>query len=236
MANSRICSVDGCSKPHKANSFCSMHERRWKLYGDPCGGKAPFYGMQTTCSIEGCGRLFYARGWCESHYRRWRKYGDPFAGQTVRGDATRFYHEVVLRYDGDECLIWPFSRTPSGYARMGIGRKICRVSRVLCEEVNGPPPTPEHEAAHSCGGGTRGCVNPRHLRWATKLENAADRVKHGTTLRGERAARSKLTRENVREIRSLKGRETQRELSRRFGVSTRTVYDIQARNVWAWLD
>jgi hypothetical protein len=30
----KICSVDGCEKKAKTRSFCQMHYRRWRLYGD----------------------------------------------------------------------------------------------------------------------------------------------------------------------------------------------------------
>jgi hypothetical protein len=31
----RYCSVEDCNKPHLANDFCAMHNRRYRLYGDP---------------------------------------------------------------------------------------------------------------------------------------------------------------------------------------------------------
>lgn len=31
------CSVDGCTEPHIAKSYCNRHYRRWKQYGDPLG-------------------------------------------------------------------------------------------------------------------------------------------------------------------------------------------------------
>lgn len=52
------------------------------------------------------------------------------------------------------------------------------MSRVVCERVNGPAPTEKHETAHGCGNSW--CVNKRHLRWATHIENEADKLIHGT--------------------------------------------------------
>jgi hypothetical protein len=31
----RLCSIAGCSQPHKARGFCSRHHERWYKYGDP---------------------------------------------------------------------------------------------------------------------------------------------------------------------------------------------------------
>ncbi|WP_292637037.1 hypothetical protein [Mesorhizobium sp.] len=55
--------------------------------------------------------------------------------------------------------------------------KCRRVSRLVCEEVHGPPPSPDHEAAHSCDNGDLGCATKRHLSWKTPKENTADKFK-----------------------------------------------------------
>jgi HNH endonuclease len=70
----------------------------------------------------------------------------------------------------------------------------------MCELAYGPAPSPRHQVAHSCGKGHEGCVNPRHLRWATPKENSADMVLHGTALRGERAINVKLTTPEVHAV------------------------------------
>lgn len=30
----RVCSIEGCGKPHKAGGYCSMHAQRLRRYGD----------------------------------------------------------------------------------------------------------------------------------------------------------------------------------------------------------
>lgn len=30
-----FCTIDGCDREHRGKGFCSLHYRRWKLYGDP---------------------------------------------------------------------------------------------------------------------------------------------------------------------------------------------------------
>lgn len=180
-----------------------------------------------------CTRLLYGRtGLCKAHYERRRIHGDPLAGRTPDGAPEAFLREVVLPFNSDDCLFWPFGgiRTYGVIKRNG---RSCVVHRVVCEIVYGPPPTPEYEAAHNCGKGR--CCNPRHVRWATHAENHADKIEHGTMPYGEKTGRAKITEHDVRLIRASKGKATQLELSTRFGISLRHVGDIQRGTSWAWL-
>lgn len=136
------------------------------------------------CSIDGCGKPLYAHGFCQSHNRRLRLYGDPLATGTPgrpRGLTPSFHYlnEVAVPFKGDECLYWPFKVPKEGYPSFWHNGKSHRAHRYVCEAKNGLPPTAAHEAAHSCGNGHLGCINPGHLRWATRKENAADRSLHG---------------------------------------------------------
>jgi hypothetical protein len=189
------------------------------------------------CSIPDCGKRVIARGWCASHYRRWERHGNPLAGRKHRGEALRFYRENVLPYEDSSCLFWPFTRYGNGYARLHLDGEERLVSRLVCEAVNGIAPTPVHEAAHSCGKGHLGCVAKSHIRWATSAENKADKLVHGTLLRGEMCNWAKLTSAQVREIRSLRRAGlTQAALAAKFGVRRSAISDIDRRVKWAWLD
>lgn len=50
-------------------------------------------------------------------------------------------------------------------------------ARLMLEIVDGPPPTPEHEASHLCYGNWL-CICPDHLEWETKQQNIARREEH----------------------------------------------------------
>lgn len=186
------------------------------------------------CSIPNCGKPSHARGWCSGHYWLWRVHGDPLGGGTKSGEPERYIRERVMKYDGADCLVWPFARS-HGYAIVTRNSRNIPVSRLVCEYEHGPPPTPKHQAAHSCGRGDLGCVTRGHLRWATRTENMADCVLHGTRPRGERHGRSKLTETQVRSIRRLKGTMSQREIARLFGVSQMTISLIHTGRKWGWL-
>lgn len=191
--------------------------------------------MADICSVENCLMPHRALGYCEMHYRRVKRHGDPSMRLKAIGEARRYFREVVLKYDADECLVWPFSRTIDGYGEMNDGAGSTIVSRRVCEEVNGPPPARSWQAAHSCGNGHLGCVAKRHLSWKTPKGNQADRLLHGTLLRGSRHGGSKLKESEVRDIRSSLGKERHEDIAQRFGVSAKTIGSISRGTTWAWL-
>lgn len=133
-----------------------------------------------TCNVIGCQKVASRkRGMCNAHYIRWYRHGDPLAGKSAHGAAMKFFEDVVLAHDANECLSWPYSRS-NGYATVRIANKMRLVSRMVCERVHGDPPSQVHEAAHSCGKGTQGCVSKQHLFWKTPKENSDDKLHHGT--------------------------------------------------------
>jgi hypothetical protein len=131
-----------------------------------------------------------------------------------------------LSYEEDYCLIWPFYRNPNGYGMLGHNGEHHWAHRLMCELVNGPAPSPKHEAAHSCGNGAGGCAHPKHLSWKTKSQNLLDCSGHGTQARSYHGAQGRLTIDQVEGIRALKGRKPQAEIASIFGVSEPTVRDI----------
>ena len=192
-----------------------------------------------ACSVVDCNGNAHSSkegrgGFCRPHYRRMRRHGDPLGGKAENGEPKRFYKEVVLPYEGDECIIWPYNKS-GGYGQFYEDGKMHRVHRRLCEEINGPPPTEDHQAAHSCGKGKSGCVTKSHISWKTPKENNADKITHGTSGRGESHNLSKLTEEQVVEIRSLRGIEKIKSTASRYGVSMSQVSRIQLGYNWGWL-
>jgi hypothetical protein len=116
----------------------------------------------------------------------------------------------------DWCLMWPFALNQGGYANYG---KLI-VSRIMCEWLHGPAPEDKPEAAHECGKGREGCVNPQHVVWKSHSENLSDVYKHG------RVRKYTLRPEHVDEIRSLEGRMRLRDIAEKFGVTDTTIRQI----------
>jgi hypothetical protein len=91
--------------------------------------------MDKICKIDGCGNPKDSLGLCKLHAARMRRHGDPLAGRTKEGAPAAFI-ERAINYEGDECLIWPFSKT-KGYAAMRKDGRLQYVSRIICERLMG---------------------------------------------------------------------------------------------------
>lgn len=92
------------------------------------------------------------------------RHGNPYGG-VLKPGLSRGYARYILCVDGKH-----LSR--SGHA-------------LVCAAFNGPKPSPEMHCAHRDGCKLNN--TPSNLYWATPLENAADRERHGKTHRGPRS-------------------------------------------------
>lgn len=128
------------------------------------------------------------------------------------------------RHEGADCLVLRGRR--GGVVRaVYVDREYRSASRFMCEKAHGPAPSRYHEAAHSCRGGSAGCLNPLHLRWATPRENMLDKHRDGM-MRG-----AKLTEAAVREIRRSSAHPA--ALAEKFGVSRAAVYMVRNSKTWS---
>jgi hypothetical protein len=128
-------------------------------------------------------------------------------------------------YTGDDCIAWPMSRNNFGYGQVCDDGKVKRAHRVMCELVNGPPPTPDHYATHSCGNGHLGCFNPMHLAWKTASENQYEAVRHGRAKKPG-FPRKTIPDEQVRQIRRLRATKSLSEIKAALGIKTETIRKI----------
>jgi len=144
-----------------------------------------------------------------------------------QGRAYRWIMEHLNYPHQDWCLIWPFTRNSvEGYGTLGYLGQNYYSHRFMCEMVHGKPPTPKHKAAHSCGKGHEGCVNPHHLSWKTQSENLAECRLHGTAARQFDGKVGRLTDKQVESIKGLRGVKTRVEIADLFNISRATVSDI----------
>lgn len=104
---------------------------------------------------------------------------------------------------------------------------------LVCEAFIGPQPS-GHEVAH--GDGVRDNNLLSNLRWATRLEQADDRRKHGTMLHGVRAKQSSLTDHDVTDIRRARiAGEKLRDLADRYGLTESSISRICSGASWPHL-
>lgn len=185
------------------------------------------------CKIDRCDKPHDSHGLCSSHAKRLARHGDPLGGTTGRGAAKEFMNDVVLNFEGSECLPWPFGNNGKGYGVFHVTRKAIGAHVYACTIAHGKKPTSAHEVAHSCGKGHMLCCNPKHLRWATRKQNHADKEKHGTNGLGVKNSHAKLTDASVLKIRKLKGCLPQHKIAAKFNVSQMTISLIHRGIRWA---
>ena len=100
--------------------------------------------------------------------------------------------------------------------------------KAVLETFIGPRPK-GMEACHNNGDPFDNKV--ANLRWDTTRNNQLDRIKHGTSNRGERCAAAKLTETQVRAIRA--DTRLQREIAAEYGVRANTISRIKCGRRWA---
>lgn len=132
---------------------------------------------------------------------------------------------ALIGHQGDECVIWPFFRNWNGYGHVGYLGTQHYAHRLMCELAHGKPPTPGHEASHSCGKGHEGCVHPGHLSWQTRSQNQSERRRHGTAATSRYGATGKLMLADRQAIRAMRGKR-QKDIAAIYGVSVETISRI----------
>ena len=111
------------------------------------------------------------------------------------------------------------------------GRQAARACRLVCSAFHGAPHDGQ-QTRHLNGDNTDD--RAANLAWGTPADNAADRIRHGTCLRGEDHGRARLTENDVRAIRL--DCPNVAAAARHYGVSESCIRDARSGKNWAWLD
>lgn len=188
-----------------------------------------------TCAIDGCDRRARSRGLCNAHYLSWWRESEadrpPAPKREFKGGA--FIKSLIEGPLREECVVWPLARTKNGYGRASLHGRSVDAHRLVCMLAHGEPPSDRHHAAHICGKGREGCVNPSHLRWATPKENKADQLRHGTAPCGEKSPHARFSDEEARAIYAKRGQLPAAELARQLGWHKGGVCAIWRRRRYA---
>lgn len=118
--------------------------------------------QKPTCSASNCERDTLARGMCSMHYAQAKRSG------TLPPKATpeqRFFAKVAK---SAECWEWTATKDRDGYGQFRHEGRMRQAHCVAYEITNGAIPE-GMEIDHRCL--NRGCVNPAHLRTATRKQN-----------------------------------------------------------------
>jgi hypothetical protein len=108
-------------------------------------------------------------------------------------------------------------------------RKKWYVHHLVTEAFQGPRP-PDKVVNHKDAEKVNNL--PVNLEYVPQRENVQHACRLGLHPRGERNGHAKLTEEDVREIRELRGAFTVRELGELYGINSGSISDIQNRKRW----
>lgn len=150
----------------------------------------------------------------------------------MRSIEDRFWEKVDKT---EKCWIFMGTRDRGfDYGRFRVGRKKERAHRVAWTLTFGAIPEGMW-VLHHCD--TPSCVRPDHLFLGDCSANQMDAYQKGRLIpplaraRGEDAGASRLTEDQVREIRASCA--SQRKLGERYGVSQVAISKIKTRKTWA---
>jgi hypothetical protein len=95
-----------------------------------------------------------------------------------------------------------FPAVCGGYMQVNLWKdnkgKTHFVHQIVAVAFHGPRPSPRHHAAHRDGDKKNN--TPTNVQWITKEENEADKIRHGTTNRGERNGSAKVSNAQATEM------------------------------------
>jgi len=150
-----------------------------------------------------------------------------------RTPEERFWRLVEKTESG--CWNWIGSGKHDGRGQLKVNGVHKIASRYSWEIHYGPIPDGLN-VLHNCDNPP--CVRPDHLFLGTRAMNAGDMVSKSRSAYGERASRTKLTTEQVTEIKKLyqKGKwgSGAVRLGRMFGVSAQSILQIIRGNNWKY--
>jgi hypothetical protein len=140
-----------------------------------------------------------------------------------------FWNRVLV---GDGCWEWTGGTVQFGYGKLMINGKRHAAHRISWQMKYGPISN-DICVLHRCD--NPACVRPSHLFLGTKADNAQDCARKGRMnhIRGVRHPWSKLTEDQVREIRNSTG--PLRDAATKYGVSRSAISLIRRGDNWAHL-
>lgn len=143
-------------------------------------------------------------------------------------DEARFWEKVDVG-GIDECWPWLGYTDPAGYGQFSFEGKKKRAHRIAVRFTRTDPT--DKVVRHLCHNPS--CVNPRHLKTGTQLENVQDMVRANRQAQGEGNGNSKLSAGQVREIR--RSDRPPEELASNYPVTAGNIRKIRAGELWSHL-
>ena len=158
-------------------------------------------------------------------------------GGMSKEQRSAFWSKVNIKNNTRECWEWQGAKKPRGYGNVKVNKQYFSAHRVSFILANGPIPE-GYIVCHICDNPS--CCNPTHMMLGTHKSNTADMLiknrqkKKHTAARGEGNGKSKLSEENIRDIRKIYAAKimNQYELAVKFGVTQPTIGHIVRNETW----
>lgn len=190
----------------------------------------------STCNIAECRepRRRKSAEYCNAHYARLLRHGDTFPDQPVMrvapGDPiTRFQSRLAGSPSG--CYEWQGGKLKDGYGSFRFENKSWAAHRWIWTHIHGPIPSGS-VIRHKCDNPP--CANIDHLELGSVAENSDDMVSRGRSKVGVLNAASRLTEQQVREIKlAIRDRSAkQKDIAARYGVTPTLITAIKQGRIW----
>ncbi len=140
----------------------------------------------------------------------------------------------------NKCINFEGSRNKSGYGyTQFLGRQVLahRLAYAL-NEMRHPDLLKGFVIRHKCDNPS--CINVEHLEIGTTKDNMDDMTRRGRRVRGELVGNSKLTAQQVREIKSSyiprSKNANQRELAKKYNITQSQISQIISSKRWSHIN
>lgn len=137
----------------------------------------------------------------------------PRSGQTIKP-------LVQIGREPGDCWQYLGAKTPDGYGKKTVNDRTISAARWIWETLFGPLPC-GMVVSNTCG--TRGCLNPNHLRACTQA--VANRAGVGATLLPSDVV-------DIKRAKKTRTFGTATALAQRYGCSRREIFDIWGGRAW----
>lgn len=227
LVKSPYCTISGCDYPEYSSELCASHYNQYRgitVSGRDASGLKEIDGL---CMASGCRNSATADGvLCKEHIRRKNRKSTSFEKDDL------LFQKIVT---DTGCWIKPHSRT-GVYTHVTVKGRNRGAHRVAYSLWIGSCDVDdlgdELYVLHHCDNPP--CFNPDHLSLGTPTDNMVDASLKSRLRQGEGSHYSKLSEQDVRDIRSYYEEKaiSVSEIADRYSIHKVTVYDIVGRKTW----